>query len=134
MRTSNIPLLSPSCWQNTLQCISSDTITTIYDIVQHYNGEGLIAKNANGLYQGGARTKDWLKIKHYRYVPVIVTFYEEANGYFHGSVLDNKQLIKVAVFKHGFTPDEHKTLKEFFFHMGKKRRQGSPWHLRSLLN
>lgn len=123
-KKANISPLSPSCWQNTLHCISSDTIASVYDLVQRFNGEGLIAKNRKGLYHGGARTKDWLKLKRYRYISVLVTFYEESNGYFHGSVRDDHQLLKVAVFKHGFTSEEHKTLKQFFLSHGKKEKTG----------
>lgn len=84
------------------------------------NGEGIIAKKKTSKWISDTRSKNWLKIKNWRYITVIVFKYDKGNGYFHGGVYQKDDLIEVVTFRHGLQDDEVKTLVAFFESNGKK--------------
>ncbi|WP_459209027.1 DNA ligase D [Alkalihalophilus marmarensis] len=92
----------------------------LFDFVKEYNGEGLVAKKKTSTYRS-TRSKDWLKIKNWRYVQLIVTAYDKRNGYFEGSVLKDGELTAVTHFKHGMKDEEYTTLTALFKQNGEKR-------------
>ncbi|MCL7746271.1 DNA ligase D [Halalkalibacter alkaliphilus] len=85
------------------------------------NGEGVVAKRSTSPWESEKRTSNWLKIKNYRFVSVILTKFDKSNGYFHGAIFQGTDLIEVVIFKHGLTEDEEKTLFAFFENNGTKR-------------
>ncbi|ERN53692.1 ATP-dependent DNA ligase [Alkalihalophilus marmarensis DSM 21297] len=92
----------------------------LFGFVTDHNGEGLVAKKKTSTYRS-TRSKDWLKIKNWRYVQLIVTAYDKRNGYFEGSVLKDGELTAVTHFKHGMKDEEYTTLTALFKQNGEKR-------------
>lgn len=82
------------------------------------NGEGIIAKKSTSKWLESKRTKNWLKIKNWRYVNVLVTKFTKSNGFFDAVVFKDENLIEVVTFKHGFNKDEEKTLMTLFMNNG----------------
>jgi bifunctional non-homologous end joining protein LigD len=104
-----------------LQMIDSDKNgVNLWETIFTQNGEGIVAKRESSIWEGGKRTTNWLKIKNYRFVSVCLTKFDKKNGYFHGSVYKNEQLIEIVVFRHGLKEDEQQTLQTFFQQNGKK--------------
>jgi bifunctional non-homologous end joining protein LigD len=83
----------------------------LWKTVLQDNHEGVIAKHENSKWQQGTRTNQWLKIKNYKQINVIVTGYDRSNGYFIASVYKNNELIKVGTFIHGMTAKEQHALR-----------------------
>ncbi len=100
---------------------------TLWQFIISNNGEGLIAKKKNSKWQENIRTTQWIKIKNWRFVTVIVTKYDKGNGFFHGCVYRQGLLTEVVVFKHGMKKDEMNTLIAFFQANG--RKQNETWQL-----
>lgn len=86
----------------------------IWNEVKKYNGEGVIAKKKTSLWEIGKRTNQWLKVKNWLFVTVVLTKYDQENGYFNGAVFVDEKLQEVTIFQHGLTDDEIKTLSTFF--------------------
>lgn len=89
-------------------------------VVQIHNGEGIIAKKKNSYWEAGKRSVQWLKIKNWRIVSVIVTKFEKENGYFNGAVYKDNELIEIVTFRHGLSDEQLKTLSQFFQSNGKE--------------
>ncbi len=92
------------------------------------NGEGIVAKQIESSWNSGKRTSSWLKIKNWRYVTVILTKYDKANGYFHGAVYQNDALVEIVNVLHGFKEEELKTLITLFQTNGTKLTK-TTWEL-----
>ncbi len=92
----------------------SNDAKKLWSNIVTYNGEGLVAKRLNSKWERAKRTGNWLKIKNYRYVSVILTKYDKTNGYFHGAIYQGERLTEIVNFRHGLTTDEEKTLFSFF--------------------
>ncbi|MGX9135195.1 DNA ligase D [Rummeliibacillus sp. JY-2-4R] len=90
--------------------------------IQVCNGEGLIAKKANSKWVSDKRTTNWLKIKNWRYVTVILTKFDKNNGFFNGAVFNDDELIEVVSFKHGLKKEEFGTLTAFFEENGTMKK------------
>lgn len=80
----------------------------------------MVAKRKNSLWTSGKRTTDWLKIKNWRYVSVIVHTFNKENDYFTGAIYKDNQLMEVTAFKHGLSNEEFQTLAAFFQTKGEK--------------
>ena len=87
-------------------------------------GEGVIAKRKNSLYSSGKHHNDWFKIKNWRTLDGILTFYDTKNDYFTVHVYDNEQLVEVGKCKHGIDNSELSTLKKLFVSKGAKKGSG----------
>ncbi|MEX3623560.1 DNA ligase D [Viridibacillus arvi] len=92
------------------------------------NGEGLVAKRKKSNWKGNTRSVNWLKIKNWRYVSVILTKYDKKNGFFHGSIINNELLTEVVTFRHGLKVDELKVLVTLFLSNG-TNTSDSIWEL-----
>ena len=86
----------------------------VWDTAVTNNGEGVIAKRKTSDWIAGKRTNQWLKIKNWKYVTVVLTTYNNENGFFHGSVYLADDLVEITVFSHGMTDEDRMTLVEFF--------------------
>lgn len=84
------------------------------------NGEGIVAKQKTSSWSSGKRSAEWLKIKNWRYVTVVLTKYDKNNGYFHGAVYKEESLIEIVNFRHGLKDDELSTLVTLFQSNGTK--------------
>lgn len=87
------------------------------------NGEGIIAKRKTSKWVSNKRTTSWLKIKNWRYVTTILTKYNKSNGFFHGAIYKEDQLVEVVTFKHGLKEEESNTLIALFQSNGVKRSE-----------
>jgi bifunctional non-homologous end joining protein LigD len=100
----------------------------LWDKIIVSNGEGIVAKKKTSSWDSDKRTVHWLKIKNWRYVSVILTKYNEINGYFHGAIYNNETLVEVVIFRHGYKEEELNTLITFFQSNGTKVTKNS-WEL-----
>lgn len=92
----------------------------LWKIIKIHNGEGLIAKKRKSNWMSGTRTTNWLKIKNWLYVTVIVTKFDKKNGYFTGAVYRDDALVDVVLFHHGLKEEEFNALKKLFEDYGTK--------------
>lgn len=97
-------------------------------IIKIHNGEGLIAKKRKSTWMSGTRTTNWLKIKNWFYVTVIVTKFDKKNGYFTGAVYQDDALVEVVLFRHGLKEEEFNVLKKLFEDSGTKLKN-EVWEL-----
>lgn len=108
---SSVQLEHPSL----LQVIHSDPDSEyMKNLMTMYLAEGLVAKKKTSKWHDNTRSKEWLKIKNWRYVSVIVTRFDKENGYFQGCIYQDSALIEVVQFKHGFSKEEEQTLRTLF--------------------
>ncbi|WP_100404656.1 DNA ligase D [Bacillus solitudinis] len=104
-----------------LQLIHSNLSSTeVWDSVKKYNGEGIIAKKATSTWNPGQRTTEWIKVKNWRVVTVLLTKYDQENGYFHGAIYRGETLLEIVIFQHGLTEEEKGTLISLFKENGNK--------------
>ncbi|MGG0716888.1 DNA ligase D [Robertmurraya massiliosenegalensis] len=93
-----------------------DDYKTIWDKVTLFNGEGVVAKKRNHLWEEGKRTTTWLKFKNWKYVSCFITSFKKSNGYFYVGVYAQGKIVPIGQFLFGINPDEkqvlYKTLKE----------------------
>ena len=92
----------------------------VWNEVKKYNGEGVIAKKKTSLWEIGKRSTQWLKVKNWLIVTVVLTKYDQENGYFNGAVFGGETLEEVTIFRHGLSDEELKTLAKFFQSNGKQ--------------
>ena len=112
-----------------LQAIdSTDDHALVWNKVETYNGEGIVAKKIGSKWLEGTRSKNWLKIKNWKYVHVIVTKFEQSNGFFYGVIYKEDTLIEVVTFKHGLKAEESKALINIFKTHG-TLLEGNVWEL-----
>ncbi|WP_262173548.1 DNA ligase D [Saccharococcus sp. Marseille-Q5394] len=93
--------------------------TELWDRVRLNNGEGAMAKRVKSVWSNEKRTNQWLKVKNWRLVTVIITRYEQVNGFFTGAIYRDGQLVEITTFKHGMSDEELKTLSELFLKNGR---------------
>lgn len=92
-------------------------------LVTSHNGEGIIAKKNSSKWVSDVRSKSWLKIKLWKYITVVLTKYDQANGYFLGGVYQDKALIEIVTFRHGMSDEELRTVITFFQSKGKQNKE-----------
>ncbi len=106
---------------NRIQAIDVfDDSEVLWNKINVSNGEGIIAKQKTSYWIGDKRTVDWIKIKNWRTVSVILTKYDKSNGFFHGAVYKKDDLIEIVTFRHGLKEEELKTLSILFQSNGTK--------------
>ncbi|MEM5029860.1 DNA ligase D [Priestia sp. WB3] len=104
-----------------LQLIHTDTNSEhMKKLMTTYLAEGLVAKKRTSKWHDNIRSKEWLKVKNWRYVTVIVTRFDKENGYFQGCIYQDHHLTEVVQFKHGFSKEEEQTLRTLFQTNGKQ--------------
>lgn len=89
--------------------------TAFFKAMQQQNLEGMIAKRKDSTYTEGARSNDWLKIKHTLMEEAVIAGYTEARGgrkYFGALVLGTYQGNKLVYIGHTGTGFDHATLKD----------------------
>lgn len=92
----------------------------LWEKVKEWNGEGIIAKKKVSLWESGKRTNLWLKVKNWRIVTIILTVFDQMNGYFNGAVYAEDELVEITTFRHGLTDEQMQTLSTFFQTKGTK--------------
>lgn len=120
-KTLNFPLSPSYKDKGNLQLIVvSHKGEPLWEKITEWNGEGMIAKRKNSHWESGKRTNHWLKVKNWRIVTIILTLFDQMNGYFNGAVYDEDELIEVTTFRHGLEDEELQTLSAFFQANGTK--------------
>jgi len=89
-----------------------DDFNQLWEKVVLYDGEGIIAKFKNSLWEEGKRTQQWLKYKNWKYVSCFVTCYEKTNGYFYIGVYQDENIVPIGQVLFGFKPEEKNALKQ----------------------
>lgn len=100
---------------------------SILEKVKANNSEGIIAKKKYSKWLEAVRTKNWLKIKNWRYVDVIVIKFDQSNGFFTGAIYIEDNLIEIVSFKHGLKEEELNVLISIFKNNG--IQVGMSWEL-----
>jgi bifunctional non-homologous end joining protein LigD len=75
-----------------------------------YDGEGIVSKKKNSLWEEGKRSTQWLKYKNWKLVACFITAYEKSNGYFHIAVFKDTQTFPIGSVLFGFKPEEKASL------------------------
>ncbi|MEH7254397.1 DNA ligase D [Neobacillus niacini] len=112
-----LPIEADPYSENLLQLVEANRdFTLLWDNVVLHDGEGIIAKHKNSLWEEGKRSLQWLKYKNWKYVSCFITAYEKANGYFYLGVNNKGQIHGIGQVLFGFKPDEkqalHSTIKQ----------------------
>ncbi|WP_066061500.1 DNA ligase D [Neobacillus soli] len=96
-----------------LQYVSpTNDFNELWERVVLYDGEGIIAKYKNSLWEEGQRSLQWLKYKNWKYVSCFVTAFDKSNGYFYVGVYKENQIYGVGQVLFGFKPEEKDALKQ----------------------
>ena len=100
----------------------------LWDKIKDWNCEGIIAKKTSSPWESGKRSNLWVKVKNWRVVTIILTVFDQTNGYFNGAVYQDKELVEVTTFRHGLSDEEFQTLASFFQTNGTKN-SATTWTL-----
>jgi len=96
-----------------LQFVSAyEDFNELWEKVVLYDGEGIIAKDKNSLWEEGKRSLQWLKYKNWKYVSCFITSFEKTNGYFYLGVYKEKEILPIGQVLFGFKPEEKDALKQ----------------------
>lgn len=98
--------------------------STLWHAIAKNYGEGIVAKRKASLWTSGRRSNEWLKIKNWKHVVVVLTKYNKGNGYFIGAVYRQSELVDVVSVLHGFKEEEHETLAALFQTNGEETMNG----------
>jgi bifunctional non-homologous end joining protein LigD len=93
------------------------TGTAFFKAMQQQGLEGMIAKRADSSYYEGARSNDWLKVKHMLTDEAVIAGYTEPRGgrkYFGALILGMYQKGKLQYIGHTGTGFNDKTLREVY--------------------
>lgn len=82
----------------------------IWEKVVLFDGEGIVAKNKQSLWEEGKRTLQWLKYKNWKYVNCFVTSFDTTNGYFFVGVYQGNKIHPIGQVLFGFKPEEKQAL------------------------
>ncbi|WP_188454660.1 DNA ligase D [Virgibacillus oceani] len=96
----------------------------LWKIIFIYKAEGMIAKRKNSVYRPGKNHNDWFKIKNWRPIHGILTFYDTQNDYFTVKVYDENNIMEIGKCKHGLDSEAFQTLKQVFYDNGTKQVDG----------
>ncbi|EKN65583.1 ATP-dependent DNA ligase [Neobacillus bataviensis LMG 21833] len=91
---------------------ANEDFNDLWEKVVLYDGEGIIAKSKNSLWEEGKRSLQWLKYKNWKYVSCFITSFEKTNGYFYVGVYKNKEILPIGQVLFGFKPEEKNALKQ----------------------
>jgi len=84
--------------------LPNEKISEVLEQAKINNGEGIIVKDLNGLYECSKRSHNWKKLKFFKEVDIIVTKYEENNK---GITAETENGVRVLI-----SGEQHKEVKE----------------------
>lgn len=82
----------------------------VWDIVTKTQGEGIVCKRKDSIWQEGQRSKQWLKIKNMMIASFFIIAYDEANTFFHIGCLFKGEIKLIGKVGQGFTKEEKEAL------------------------
>ncbi|PGY14161.1 DNA ligase D [Bacillus sp. AFS031507] len=89
-----------------------DDFDLLWEKVVLNDGEGIIAKHKNSLWEEGKRSLQWLKYKNWKYVSCFINAYDKTNGYFYVSVYKENKIHPIGQVLFGFKPEEKQALQQ----------------------
>ncbi|WP_409301151.1 DNA ligase D [Peribacillus sp. SCS-155] len=112
-RSLSIPLEPSPVNSARLQCVpaSSDYSKMAHDIVL-FDGEGIVAKSVNSIWEQGSRTPQWQKIKNWHTVHCFITALNKENGYLSLGVFENGSVVSIGQVKNGINAHIRNALTE----------------------
>lgn len=81
------------------------------NVVLH-DGEGIVAKHENSLWEEGKRTSQWIKVKNWRTAACFVTSMNIENGYFTLGVYKEGNPVVVGQVKNGISQNDRSILQQ----------------------
>lgn len=91
--------------------VAYEDFDKLWDNVVLHDGEGIIAKHKNSLWEEGKRSLQWLKYKNWKFVYCFITAYEKSNGYFYVGVFKEGHIKGIGQVLFGFKPEEKQALQ-----------------------
>lgn len=111
-RRLDFPLIADPYNENLLQLVEAhNDFSKLWENVVLHDGEGIIAKQKNSLWEEGKRSLQWLKYKNWKYVSCFVTAFEKTNGYFYVGVYKEGGIQGIGQVLFGFKPEEKQALQ-----------------------
>lgn len=99
--------------QDLLQLVKTyEKFDELWEQIVLSDGEGIVAKQKNSLWQEGKRSEQWLKYKNWKFVSCFVTSYDKTNGYFFVGVYNGNKIQGIGQVLFGFKPDEKQALQQ----------------------
>ena len=82
----------------------------VWGAVRHLDGEGLIAKSEESVWEEGRRTTTWRKMKNWKRARCFIRSHDSSNGYYEVGVFKEKEVIGIGAFYFGINPEEKQAL------------------------
>ncbi|EDL66085.1 DNA ligase D [Bacillus sp. SG-1] len=82
----------------------------VWGAVRHLDGEGLIAKSEESVWEEGRRTTTWRKMKNWKRAKCFILSHDNSNGYYEVGVFKEKEVIGIGAFYFGISPEEKQAL------------------------
>ncbi|WP_231579040.1 DNA ligase D [Rossellomorea marisflavi] len=94
-----------------------ELLKNVYD----QEGEGLVFKKKNSMWEEGVRSSDWVKVKNWKTCSCFITGWESGNDYFYVGVYKGEEIVSLGAFHFGLNPEEKRSLKHIIYenHTGK---------------
>ncbi|WP_442594121.1 DNA ligase D [Neobacillus sp. D3-1R] len=87
-------------------------LVELWEHIELSDGEGIVAKQENSLWEEGKRSPFWIKYKNWKMVSCFVTAFDKENGYFHVAVYKKEEIFPIGLVLFGFKPEEKKALAQ----------------------
>lgn len=79
--------------------------------VKLYDGEGIVAKSKNSIWEEGRRSKDWLKVKNWHTVQCFITRLHKENSYVTVGVYREEEIVEIGQVKNGMSSNDQSILR-----------------------
>lgn len=83
----------------------------LWDHVVLSDGEGIVCKHKQSVWEEGKRSTQWLKYKNWKHVTCFVTAFYKKNGYFEIGVYKEDRIFRIGQVLFGFKPEEKQALQ-----------------------
>lgn len=93
-----------------LEVQSFEDANSLWTNVKKADGEGIVSKQKESIWQQGVRSKQWQKIKNMKIGTFFVLGYDETNSFFLLGTLDKNKIKMIGKVGQGFTKEEKEAL------------------------
>lgn len=84
----------------------------LWEKILLHDGEGIVAKQVNSLWEEGKRSSCWLKYKNWKHVSCFITAWDKTNGYFSLGVYHKQNIRMIGQVLFGLRPEEKHALQK----------------------